>query len=234
MWKKSKTLAKDQTVGQKELRRLLNSRLCHQKEPHPWCQTWSFRAATNEQTPRRCCRKLANPNMVVTKPFWKDDTRMTNTASLCQMLGGQRSRFFSMTNLHWKTTPILQQERKNSEREKAELETMRISKNPTTVVTASGEVLKEEEAMVYVRELDLFVTVVLLGETPADLSQGKLCEDDGYTYHWTSGQKPTSHQQWQDNQLQNSELRTIRCPWSVDEFLYLISFSCIFIAGNCD
>ena len=117
---------------------------------------------------------------------------------------------------------------------KSELETMRISKNPTTVVTASGEVLKEEEAMVYVRELDLFVTEMLLGETPADLSQGKLCEDDGYTYQWTSGQKPTSHQKWQDCQLLYSELRTIRCPWSVDEFLYLISFSYIFIAGNCD
>ena len=47
IWKKSKTVAKDQTVGQEELWRLINSRLRHQKEPHPWCQTWSFRAATN-------------------------------------------------------------------------------------------------------------------------------------------------------------------------------------------
>ena len=62
--------------------------------------------------PRRCCRKLANPSMVDTKPFWKDGTRMTITASLCQKLGGLRSRLFSMTNLHWKTTPILQQKRK--------------------------------------------------------------------------------------------------------------------------
>ena len=34
------------------------------------------------------------------------------------------------------------------------------------------------------------VTVVLLEETPAVLSLGKLCEDHGYTYHLTSGQKP--------------------------------------------
>ena len=27
--------------------------------------------------PRRCCRKLANPSMVVTKRFWKDCARMT-------------------------------------------------------------------------------------------------------------------------------------------------------------
>ena len=34
------------------------------------------------------------------------------------------------------------------------------------------------------------MTVVLLEETPAVLSLGKLCEDHGYTYHWTRGQKP--------------------------------------------
>ena len=71
----------------------------------------------------------------------------------------------------------------------AELETMRTS-SPTTVVTANGEVQTREEAMVYVKELDLFVTVMLLEETPAVLSLGKLCEDHGYTYHWISGQKP--------------------------------------------
>ena len=41
----------------------------------------------------------------------------------------------------------------------------------------------------YVKELDLFVTVKLLEDTPAVLSLGKLCEDDGYFYEWTSGQK---------------------------------------------
>ena len=34
------------------------------------------------------------------------------------------------------------------------------------------------------------MTEMLLEETPAVLSLGKLCEDRGYTYHWTSGQKP--------------------------------------------
>ena len=73
---------------------------------------------------------------------------------------------------------------------KAELETVRISKNPTTVMTANGEVLAEEETTVYVKGLDLFVTVMLLENTPAVLSLGKLCEDHGYTFHSTSGQKP--------------------------------------------
>ena len=72
----------------------------------------------------------------------------------------------------------------------AEVETMRISKNPTTVMTANGEVQTREEATEYVKELDLFLTVTLLEETPAVLSLGKLCEDHGYTHHWTSGQKP--------------------------------------------
>ena len=56
--------------------------------------------------------------------------------------------------------------------------------------TGNGEVLTKEEATVYVKELDLFVTVMLLEDTPAVLSLGKLCEDHGYNYHWTSGQKP--------------------------------------------
>ena len=71
----------------------------------------------------------------------------------------------------------------------AELETMMISKNPTTVVTANGEVQTREEATMYIKELDLLVTVMLLEETPAVLSLGKLCEDHGFSYHWTSSQK---------------------------------------------
>ena len=51
----------------------------------------------------------------------------------------------------------------------AELETVRISKSPTTVVTANGGVLTQEEATVYVKELDLSVTVMLLEDTPAVL-----------------------------------------------------------------
>ena len=57
-------------------------------------------------------------------------------------------------------------------------------------MTANGEVQTREEATVYVNQLDLFVTVMLLEDTPAVLSLGKLCEDHEYTHHWTSGQKP--------------------------------------------
>ena len=73
----------------------------------------------------------------------------------------------------------------------AEWETMRISKNPTTVITANGEVQTREEATIYVKELDLFVPVMLLEETPAVLLLEKLCEDHGYPYHLDQRSKTT-------------------------------------------
>ena len=72
----------------------------------------------------------------------------------------------------------------------SELETVMISQSPTTVVAANGEVQTNDEETVCVKELDLFVTVKLLEETPAVLSLGKLCEDHWYSYEWTSGQQP--------------------------------------------
>ena len=72
----------------------------------------------------------------------------------------------------------------------AELETIRASRNPTTVITASGEVQTNEEATAYVHDLELFVTVHILEDTPAVLSLGKLCEEHGCSYEWASGQKP--------------------------------------------
>ena len=81
----------------------------------------------------------------------------------------------------------------------AELETMRISRNPTTEMTANGEVQTREETTENVKELDLFVTVMLLEETPAVLFLGKLCEDHGYTYYWTTGQKPQLTKKRQEN-----------------------------------
>ena len=69
----------------------------------------------------------------------------------------------------------------------AELATMRTSSGPMTVMTANGEVRTNKEATVYVKQLDLFVTVMLLQGTPAVLSLGKLCEEHGYTYQRKSG-----------------------------------------------
>ena len=72
----------------------------------------------------------------------------------------------------------------------AEMETVTTSRSPTTVFAADGEVQTNEEAAVYVRELDVFLTVKLLEDTPAVLSLKKLCDEHGYSYEWINGQKP--------------------------------------------
>ena len=47
-----------------------------------------------------------------------------------------------------------------------------------------------EEATVYVKELDIFLTMKVLENTPAVLSLGKLRDENGYSYEWINGQKP--------------------------------------------
>ena len=72
----------------------------------------------------------------------------------------------------------------------AELETVTTSRSPLTDISANGEVQTNEEATVYVRELNIFLTMKLLEDTPAVLSLGKLCDEHGYSYEWINGQKP--------------------------------------------
>ena len=62
--------------------------------------------------------------------------------------------------------------------------------SPTIVITGNGEVQMHEEATVYVKELDIFLTIKVLENTPAVLSLGKLCDENGYSYEWINGQKP--------------------------------------------
>ena len=72
----------------------------------------------------------------------------------------------------------------------AEMDTLTISCSPTIVITANGEVQTHEEATVYVKELDIFLTLKVLENTPAVLSLGKLCDENGYSYDWINGRKP--------------------------------------------
>ena len=73
---------------------------------------------------------------------------------------------------------------------KGEMETLTKSCSPTIVITANGEVQTHEEAVVYVKELEMFLTMKVLENTPAVLSLGKLCDENGYSYEWINGQKP--------------------------------------------
>ena len=72
----------------------------------------------------------------------------------------------------------------------AEMDTLTKSCSPTIVITANGEVQTHEEAIVYVKELGIFLTMKVLENTPAVLSLGKLCDENGYSYEWINGQKP--------------------------------------------
>ena len=72
----------------------------------------------------------------------------------------------------------------------AETDTLTKSCSPTIVITANGEVQTHEEAIVYVKELDIFLTMKVLDNTPAVLTLGKLCDENGYSYEWINGQKP--------------------------------------------
>ena len=72
----------------------------------------------------------------------------------------------------------------------AEMNTLTKSCSPTIVITANGEVQTHEQAIVYVKELDIFVTMKVLENTPAVLSLGKHFDENGYSYEWINGQKP--------------------------------------------
>ena len=71
-----------------------------------------------------------------------------------------------------------------------EMDTLTKSCRPTIVITANGEVQTHEEATVYVKELDIFLTMEVLEDTPAVLSLAKLCDENGYSFEWINGQKP--------------------------------------------
>ena len=71
-----------------------------------------------------------------------------------------------------------------------EVDTLWRYRTPTTVVTANGEKHTNEEAQVYVQDLDMFVTVPLLEETPAVLSRGKVCSEHGCSCEWKNVETP--------------------------------------------
>ena len=71
-----------------------------------------------------------------------------------------------------------------------ELETVRVSRNLTTVITANGEIQTNEKATVYGHVLEFFETVQILEHTPAVPPFGKLCEEHCYYCEWASGQTP--------------------------------------------
>ena len=70
-----------------------------------------------------------------------------------------------------------------------EMDTLTKSCIPTIVITANGEVQTHEEATVYVKELNVFLAMKVIENTPAVLSLGKHCDENGYSFEWINGQK---------------------------------------------
>ena len=68
----------------------------------------------------------------------------------------------------------------------AEMDTLTKSCSPTIVITANGEVQTHEEA----KDLEKFLTMKVLEDTPAVLTLGKLCDEHGYSYESITGPKP--------------------------------------------
>ena len=69
------------------------------------------------------------------------------------------------------------------------MDTLTKSYSPTIVITANEEVQTHEEATVYVKELVIFLIMKVLENTPAVLSLGKFCDENGYSYECINGQK---------------------------------------------
>ena len=104
----------------------------------------------------------------------------------------------------------------------AEMDTLTKSCNPTVVISDNGEVQTHEEATVYVKELDIFLTMKALENTSAVLSLGKLCDENGYSCEWINGQKTTSHSKLDSDTMQHRELRSDRGSWFVNKFVFWI------------
>ena len=71
-----------------------------------------------------------------------------------------------------------------------EMDTLTKSCSLTIVITANGEVQTHEEAIVYVKELYIFLNMKVLENMSGVLSLGKVCDENGYSYEWINGQTP--------------------------------------------
>ena len=72
----------------------------------------------------------------------------------------------------------------------SEYKTMRKMEVSILLETANGEIESEYETEIWVHELKMFVTAVLLDDTPAVLSLGKLVEQNGFDYIWKTRTVP--------------------------------------------
>ena len=106
----------------------------------------------------------------------------------------------------------------------AELETMWISKNPTS---DDGQ----RRGANHRRSDGVCQAIGLVRQSYDSRSSflGKICEDHGKTYHWISCQKPHLTKKGQENLLQCIKLCTICGSWNHSEFFLYYAFICLVI-----
>ena len=117
----------------------------------------------------------------------------------------------------------------------AEMDTVTKSCSPTIVITANREVQTHEEATIYVKELDIFLTMKVLEDTPAVLSLGKLCDEHGCSFEFINGQKPHLIKNGIRIQCNTENFVPIVGSWFINEFFLKLAFFNIqdtFKAGN--
>ena len=85
----------------------------------------------------------------------------------------ERATFFSPSENSWSMHMISKKDFSD-----AEMDTLTKSCSLTIVITANEEVQTHEEAILYVKELDIFLTLKVFDNTPAVLSLGKLCDEN--------------------------------------------------------
>ena len=115
----------------------------------------------------------------------------------------------------------------------AELETMRTSRSPTTVMTANCEVQTREEATVLCQAIGLIRQSYASWRNSRSSFFGKTLRGSWVYTPLHQRSKTTSRQKWKKDWLQCIKLCAMRCPSFKNEFLYNAHtyFIIIFITG---
>ena len=158
----------------------------HQRNPN--APKFEDRSQEETEWQERCAREAA---WRLAKNFLKLNEKNNQHSSHLRTIGACLHQVLNLRNEYSLSTP---QRRCTRSAKKAlsdaEMDTLTKSCSPMIVITANGEVQMHEEATVYVKELDIILTMKVLEDAPAVLSLGKLCDEHGYSCEWINGQKP--------------------------------------------
>ena len=100
----------------------------------------------------------------------------------------------------------------------AELETMRTSRSRMTVMTGRTARCKQEKKRQKMSNNWTYLSMLCFLKKLAQFFPWRVCEDHGYTYRWTSGQKPHLITNGMRIILQFFQLCTICGSWFISKF----------------